>query len=385
MLGYYKQSLLDAFKRLKEIQRQSGRSPEKSLELQMILIARIISLEKRIRRNKLHIETLRKDFSKTISMEVQIQKGQEIKMLKAVNLEYKRIISIFKAVGDGLAFIYLDKWDVKPLVFKESSGFISGKKGLSKELSILKGLYEDNKVSILNDITNCLRYGDITVPINGFPYVIEVKSSDAYTERTKRQAEKIKKVLNYLLTDTTEDLYGTGPMKRVNLHYPEKNYIKELNACIETSYKNGYCVHKVENGLFYWIEDRPDCNNFLDSIFSQITQPFVFFVNSIKHDALGYYPFTLSIAEPERLYDFYRGEFLITVIVDMSILSNKLLKKGIILQYQEGLYPLIMLNKSKSHNAGQFKVSEHYWGRIGFEFLSLNSFVKEIIKKVGVK
>ena len=60
MIGYYKKSLLDAFRRLKEIQQMPESSLKKSLELQMILINRIVSIERRIRENKLSMETLKK-------------------------------------------------------------------------------------------------------------------------------------------------------------------------------------------------------------------------------------------------------------------------------------------------------------------------------------
>jgi len=60
LIGYYKKSLLDAFRRLKEIQQMPESSLKKSLELQMILINRIVSIERRIRENKLSMETLKK-------------------------------------------------------------------------------------------------------------------------------------------------------------------------------------------------------------------------------------------------------------------------------------------------------------------------------------
>lgn len=388
MIGYYKKSLIDTFNRLKEIKQSPKTTYIRSLELQRILVNRIISIEKRIRHNDLLIDKLRETLVKDISKEDFIQRSSQIKALTNINHRYKEIISIFRAVGDGLAFIYLNKWDVKPFVFKEPCGFISGKTGLAKELAILKRLYKENKVAILNDITNCLRYGDITVPKNGFPYLVEVKSSRFKNKRSQRHLENANKILHYLKSGRTESLYGMGPVIRVNSQYYEKNYIEELNNCIEISYKDGYCVHKIEKGLTYYVESRSVNERFLSSIFSKFKRPFVFFVNDVKHTPVGYHPFTLSIGSPEKLYDFYSGRFLINVIVDLHVLSAKFLKKGLEADYQRGPYPLVIRRKDKSDDANrlnQLKISDHLWGRFGCEFWSLNKFVGETISLMNHK
>lgn len=388
MIGYYKKLLIDTFNQLKEIKQSPATTCIRSLELQRILVNRIMSIEKRIRQNGLLIHKLRKTLDKYISKEDLIQKSSQIKALTSINHQYKEIISIFRAVGDGLAFIYLNKWDVKPFVFKEPCGFISGKTGLAKELTILKRLHKENKVAILNDITNCLRYGDITVPINGFPYLIEVKSSKFKTKRSQRQLENANRILNYLTSDRIEKLYGIGPVIRVNSQYSEKNYVEELNDCIERAYKDGYCAREIEKGLTYYVESRLINERFLSSIFSKVKRPFVFFVNDVKHIPMAYHPFTLSIGSPERLYDFYSGRFLISVIVDLHTLSAKFLKKGLEVDYQRGSYPLVIRRKSKSDDLNclnQLKISDYLWGRLGCEFWSLNQFVDETIKVMNHK
>lgn len=383
LIHYYKKSLIDVFQRLVEIKQMPEESLEKSYQLQRILVHRIISIENRFQRNKNRIDAFKKTLGYSTSNDERVYKSKQINYLRDVNQDYKRIINIFKAVGDGLAFIYLNKWDIKPLVFKQSSGFISGKKGLRKELSILKGLNKDKKIAILNDITNCLRYGDITIPTEGFPILIEVKSSKTFSMRNKRQLEKANKVLNYLATDETEGLYeGIGTMKRVSLKSIEINYFKQLNDGIEIAFKDGYFISEIEEGLIYYIEFRPDIDNALEKVFTNVKKPFVYFINSAKHKNLGYYPFTLSIGNPERLYDFYAGDFLISVVVDLQVLIDSLLEYGLTVQYTEGHYPLEMRKDGSSSEEEVVKVSDHFLGRIGFEFWSLKSFIDELINKI---
>jgi hypothetical protein len=104
-------------------------------------------------------------------------------------------MGLLKAIGDGVAFLYLSKWDLKTMVFKEKPGFISGKEGLSLERRVLREAFARGGFAILNDLTTCLRYGDLTVPgAEGF-MIIELKSggTGARSDRAKRQVEKIEK------------------------------------------------------------------------------------------------------------------------------------------------------------------------------------------------
>lgn len=57
---------------------------------------------------------------------------------------YLWLLSIWRSFGDGIAFIYLDKWAVKPLLYnvenpdaKNPPGSVLGKSGQRKELAFL--------------------------------------------------------------------------------------------------------------------------------------------------------------------------------------------------------------------------------------------------------
>ena len=47
--------------------------------------------------------------------------------------EYRWILDIHQSIGDGIAYTFIHKLDIKPLNFKESAGFLSGKKGFILE------------------------------------------------------------------------------------------------------------------------------------------------------------------------------------------------------------------------------------------------------------
>ena len=71
---------------------------------------------------------------------------------------------------------YFDKWDIKPQSFKEPPGFVSEKAGLNFELRILRLVFSSGHVEILNDLTNCLRYGDVSILARGRKLIVEALS-----------------------------------------------------------------------------------------------------------------------------------------------------------------------------------------------------------------
>ena len=126
--------------------------------------------------------------------------------------EYRRLIVVFREIGDCLAFTYLDKYDIKPMAFKQSPGFVSGKKGTRFERRCLRRIFANGTIAILNDLTNCLRYGDLTVPVGGMPNLMELKSGKASGWRDDRQIERLSRLSVYLTTDRVTDWYHPGVM-----------------------------------------------------------------------------------------------------------------------------------------------------------------------------
>lgn len=141
--------------------------------------------------------------------------------------QYNYLLVIFRYIGDAIAFTYIDKWDIKPMAFKESAGYLSGKKGARLERKILRESFSMGVIAILNDLTNCIRYGDITVPRDGkVRILIEAKSGrkGRIDDRYERQREQAKNIINYLDTDQTQSLYGKEQTYlRVPLQSDEKN------------------------------------------------------------------------------------------------------------------------------------------------------------------
>ena len=88
----------------------------------------------------------------------------------------KTLISILRSVGDAVAFIYGDRWDLKQLALKQGAGFVTGKRGTRFERKILRRAFALGATVVMNDLTHTLRQGDITVfrpdlwPEGGSPF-----------------------------------------------------------------------------------------------------------------------------------------------------------------------------------------------------------------------
>lgn len=191
MLTSYRNTISSLLLKVQRIRVEPLKSQDLCLEVQETLIRKISYFEKRIRFLKAQIKSSKQLLRTKISPPLTKPQAAALKLHIEDGYylidQYQRLQFLFRTIGDALAFIYLDTWDIKPMAFKESPGAISGKKGARLERKILRAIVRSGYVAILNDLTNCLRFGDITVVRDGFPQILEVKSSKAKDARSNRQ------------------------------------------------------------------------------------------------------------------------------------------------------------------------------------------------------
>lgn len=254
MKSYYRKSFLIVLTLIKQLEVNPYTSPLLCLEAQESLIRILTRIEKRIQRCKNEIATLKRQLrikkishdAKAISQKIK----SDIEFFEIRAEEYRELLNIFRTLGDAIAFLYISKWDIKPMSFKEAPGFLSGKKGSRNERRIMRAAFNQGNIAILNDLTNCLQYGDITIVNPHTHMLLEVKSSDNTNARTKRQSERLSKLQNYLATDKVEGLYRDNEeMIRLNLLNGEINLRRDLNDVIELAYANGVASKLVEAGV----------------------------------------------------------------------------------------------------------------------------------------
>jgi hypothetical protein len=252
-----------------------------------------------------------------------------LKVLQEVK-EYQWLQFIFRSLGDGLAFLMFDKWDLKPLMFKQSAGSLSGKVGARTEERFLRFVIQHGLPAIRTDLTNVMRYGDICISLDGFPKLIEVKTGQNTNHRVIRQLEALSRLHNYFVTDVAEELYGFPNVQRVTVHAPEIEYSIVFNHLIAQSRSSGSAISDVEPGLRYGVFRYEMSTSNLYDIVKGMDKPFFFSLNESKNASHwpAYYPFCLSIREPEDILEFLEGKFFGLVVVDLTVVERQTLEAG---------------------------------------------------------
>jgi hypothetical protein len=301
---------------------------------------------------------------------------------------YQTLLSVFRDVGDGIAFIYLDKWDIKPLcLLKENAGFISGKRGLRLELQIFRDSKRLNLPCIFNDITNSLRYGDITLAGGGLPRIIEVKSGRQRKRdaRADRQVERGNRILKYLRDDQGEGVYpgyANITLHRRELFYEEKHHQQEVtNLLADALVSKKSLTRTIEKGLHYHIAVPGDAGIGNRDQLPKGSKMSCWYVTSEEYSNMAYYPFTLSIAHPESLFEFYDGKCLVVVFIDFTVIEEELAKAGATLEVRnDGEGDFLTLNNRDS--GLRVNVSRHFIGRLAGEFLSLEWMLRHWVLEI---
>lgn len=385
MIHYYKAPLIHLFSELHKIYDDPENKAPLCLEIQETIIAKITYIERQIRRRKIFIKELKKQLRNQGGVRISKDEASSIKQkisdFQTQIKDYQELTWIFRVVGDGLAFIFIDKWNIRPLPFKQTSGFISGKKGSRLERKILRKALQDGHIVLLNDITNCLRYGDITVPKGGKFMIIEAKSGKSIDKRGERQLKETNKIIEYLDTDRTNELYGLkGIFRRISLSNPEINNRNKLNKLITTALETGLGYAQVEPGLHYFVFTKFDMKSFENVLNQNKGEIVAMIINQIPGN-LAYFPVALSILDPEAIYKFYSNELNIVVAIDIGKLNTELQKFDLeITLTGEELMPIrIVRNNPSQDDLPYFDISYLFWGRIFAEFLSLSWFIKELL------
>ncbi len=296
-------------------------------------------------------------------------------------VDYQRLKFIWKCFGDGIAFIYLDKFALKHMYYdtanyvpKQGAGALFGKAGLKLERAIVRALRSRGIPAMLCDITNTLRHGDICVLVGPDPMPIEVKSSRHSNDRVDRQVERIKALTSFLENDEARDFRGIPHISRVEFSEPEVTHLDALTRCIADSEGNPIGIVSPEAGLNYLcIRESGGLDQLPTGTINRDIM--MCLVNEAKTDQSWppYYPLTLSIRNPHHLYAFMRGEISLAVIVDVSELRRQFLSRGLeIVLRCDGDWAVWM---RRSGEEGVSAVSRQVLGRLFHEFQSLSWFV----------
>lgn len=385
LIGYYKKQIYCLKEKLNNLN-PTDSNFENLIELQRDILKLILHTEEKITAKKndfkaLKIQLRNNKFSKEDAKKLK----QKISIIESKIDSYNFLLYLWKCFGDGIVFKYINKWNLKRLMFetdtseiKQNSGFIRGKEGLDKEFNLVLNAIYNGVPAILSDLTNTVRYGDVCLLGGNDPYVIEVKSSKNTNKRVERQYASINNIHNYLKNDIG-DISGFEKMKRVSLETSEIHFNDIFNNAIQTSLLGKSSSISPEEGVLYVIINSSSDIEYVELI-KGIAEPIVFMLNQSKTEQVwgNYYPFTLSLKTPETLYSFLKGEIYVIVILDGFVMKKIAESIGYKLEVvMDGSVGLIFTKDVDGINEPiKIVASEHYFRRIAYEFLSLKWFLE---------
>lgn len=409
MISYYKKHIYNLKEMLDNINDDSS-SLNYLIDIQLYIIKRVINTEKKIKLKKVEWKEVKTYIRQSrLTKEESKKQKEKLKLLEKRIDEYNFLVYIWKCFGDAIVFKYIDKWNLKRLLYnmdnfdeKEDAGHMYGKEGLKNEFSYVLSAINNKIPAILNDITNVIRYGDMCLLGNSDVHVVEIKSSNNKNKRVERQYDAIEKLHNYLETDTAV-IAKNQIMTRKDIKDEEINYINIFNEVIKEGKMKGSAVKKAEDGVFYIAYNTSKEIDF-NLISNLAKEPIVYFLNETKNEKQwnNYLPFVLSILSKEHLYLFLTGKISIMVIIDAVTIKQIAENKGYIIEminednytrilnaykkmgYSEEMiienaYALNLRKKNTTIDDIGSLISEHYLGRVAYDFSSLKWLINSSI------
>jgi len=254
---------------------------------------------------------------------------------------------------------------------RQDAGFLIGKDGFDAEVTTMEQALAAGIPSLLVDLTNTIRHGDVCFMVGPDPHLVEVKAGQKLDKRGRRQAKSIKQLHEFFEKDHAVGLRGIPEIRRVVHQAAERSYVDDINTCIDVAAKQGHAVSNPERGLYYvaMTHGGPSIGEVLREI--KAARPLVFSLNEFKSSRAWapYSPFILSIRSEAHLYEFLQGRLYVLVVVDLDVLCAVAAQKGFAAQLDsdDEEYPLKI---SKAGQEGQAAISAHMLRRIGLEFTS---------------
>jgi hypothetical protein len=372
---------------LKLLQQRPKRRADLALHIQENLITLISRAEQSISRRKQKIAFMRKAFARRGLGKIEAKAAKDRIAAHYDSIDQsKSIIGLCRDIGDSIAFLYIDRWDIKPLFLKEAAGNITGKRGNRLERAIFRRLFKEGYTCLLNDLTGSLRFADVTVfgPYGTFR-LIEAKSGNGGNKkRAARQQAQAEAVMDYLVTDKRE--FEGAPMIRRSLEERPRYHLGHLNRLLETYFSTGrrQAFREVEPGVFYMVLGEEPSGSLPTRLSKSEGPIMVMFSNDFKRRGVAYYPFPLIFNKIEHIANFYAGEFSIGVVVDLNKVMRLSGVSGKIEQSDDPQMPFTYYPE----RGGQDGIPEfmhigwHITNRMAAEFLSPRSFVRMLAQRI---
>jgi len=292
----------------------------------------------------------------------------------------KRWLFIWKSFGDGAACVYQSPYNLKHLFYdhnyevKEDAGNITGKAGFAKEWEYLEWAIREGVPSVLADLTNMIRTGDLCLLAAEDPFPMEIKTSQTSGARNARQHRNLLEVLAFYENDGAENFRGIPKVTRRSVSLAP-SYERVMNDCIAAARIDGLASATAETGLHYvaW-QSRADGVGLLDALNLKGTLAWLL---TPTPNWLPCSPFTLSLTS-DNLLSFVTGEITMCVLIDTNHLKSLFHQRGThAIMLMDGTFAMQLCRDASDLMKGVDRVNELLFARIALEFQSLEWFAEQ--------
>jgi hypothetical protein len=359
---------------LRELRQQPYRKRYLALDIQERLIVGITRAEQNVRRSKATIATLRRQLRTPGGSKEQSKrlKARIVRLGDAID-EQQDLVRRYRDIGDAIAFIYLDRYDLKQLSQNQPPGALTGKRGNRLERAILRRLFADKRIAVLNDLTSSLRRGDLTVVLKYRVFmVVEAKSGGGGNRaRQERQAKALGDIHNYLATDHRQwegqTVIRQALSVRLRFHWREFN---RLVRALRDGAKNHEVAHPEPGLTYVAIRNSRGGAAAVDAA-APMQCGFLFWVNDAKGAGAAYEPLPLIFDNTNDLIAFYRGEFVVMVLVDFAVVARAM-GNGLTVRFGPSeTWPLMVIAPGDEPEEERSRaLGRHYLWRVAAELLS---------------
>ncbi|MGD1157080.1 MAG: hypothetical protein ABSA41_14775 [Terriglobia bacterium] len=294
-------------------------------------------------------------------------------------------------IGDTIAARILHVDAIKHFAAYPSPGFLSGKKGLAAELDAAKRFYAEKYMVVINDLTNCLRVGDLTLRKGEDVRTFEVKSNpEAYfTPEAARQIMIPRGIHEYIRTDALKGAIKVPGEKQFAEQIiriasgTQEDWHDEIAGRLYRRLKKGETPSIQWGKKWYLASKRKDCDRLKEKI-SGLTQSGEWVVANVRRRVTDYPdipPFTLWF-RPDSGTEIMTGDVTVISAFAISDLAELFGRKGVRITWesrQEDLFPVqVSSDYLEQHSEFEFKGNVGDWHRLRvlYAFLALETFVE---------
>jgi hypothetical protein len=251
----------------------------------------------------------------------------------------KSLVHVLRAIADGIAWRSLayDRASVHELAAGHQTGHIEQHTATQEITRAAEILSEDDKaIVLLNDLTNFIRLGDLTIVKDNTVAFHEIKGGKAAAKsgRAKWQRKQLKKKLEFL---NSGDQRGAGDYRIVRIEAKPSSHHDELYETINRARSNGHASTRLSESTaitVFYVEAAAEMglspNDVISHPFSG--EPFLYTYNSA--DLVGLFsrnvaPYSIFSLPPEDRVDLMMGKLVVVTWLDARRLMRAVESRGL--------------------------------------------------------